>query len=34
MIEKILAVLGIVFMLIITLFVICAIIINSWYKEK
>lgn len=34
MIEKILAALGIVFMLIITLFVICAIIINSWYKEK
>ena len=34
MIEKILAVLGIVFILIITLFVICAIIVNSWYREK
>jgi len=34
MIEKILEVLGIVFILIITLFVICAIIVSSWYREK
>lgn len=34
MIEKILAVLGIVVILIITLFVICAIIVSGWYREK